>query len=143
MRANLISPLISHMKPWFGAILFQNGIVLSSNPIQLIHLVKYFGMDTGNWSLETMFFQMRLAWSIATTPNRSPAYQALRFTWDWPLGLLASDILILVLNESISLLWGSTGPGEIGGLKMWGAKQTLSFILSPVPLHGINRGLCF
>lgn len=141
MCANFISPFISHIKPWFGAGLIQNGIVLGNNPIQLIHLVKHFGVDTGNSSLETMFSQTRLAGSVATAPNPSPAYQALRFTRGRPLGCLASDFLILAVNASISLLWGRAGPGEVGVSKTWGAKQTLSFRVSPVPLHGINRGL--
>lgn len=56
--------------------------------------------------------------------DQSPCLPGLRLTWDWPLGCLASDILILALSEPTSLLWDRTGPGEVGGLKAWRAKQT-------------------
>ena len=41
--------------------------------------------------------------------------------------LPGSDNLILALNESSRLLWGRTGPGEVGASKASRAKQTLSF----------------
>ena len=80
-----------------------------------------------------------MAWSIAMA--QSPCPPGLRFTWDWLLGCLASDILILALSESTSLLWDRTSPGEVGDLKAWRAKQTWSFHVNTVPHQGINGGL--
>lgn len=71
----------------------------------------------------------------------SPCPPGLRFTWDWPLGCLASDILILALSESTSLLWERTSPREVGGLKAWRAKQTWSFHVNIVPHQGVNGAL--
>lgn len=71
---------------------------LANNPTQLIHLFKYSGIDTVNMSPRKRAFSdkagIELRSGLKALPTKSEVHTGLA------LGYLASDILILAINES-------------------------------------------
>lgn len=88
-------------------------------------MFKYFGIDTVNMSPGKRAFSgkagMELKSGLKALHTKSEVHTGLA------LGYLASDILILAINESTPRLWGKTGPAEIGGREGMGSQADLEF----------------